>query len=164
IEHVVLENENPKATNTIKHEQVKPHLNGKSFIEDGKLIGILPRMSWNMIRMQKIKSNRSEEHTSELQSRFDLVCRLMLEKKNKLYSSLYIFHTSRYTLFPYTTLFRSIEHVVLENENPKATNTIKHEQVKPHLNGKSFIEDGKLIGILPRMSWNMIRMQKIKSN
>src|SRR6266513_690614 len=27
---------------------------------------------------------RSEEHTSELQSRFDLVCRLLLEKKNAL--------------------------------------------------------------------------------
>src|SRR5437868_12141565 len=27
---------------------------------------------------------RSEEHTSELQSRFDLVCRLLLEKKNQL--------------------------------------------------------------------------------
>src|SRR5699024_11375438 len=27
------------------------------------------------------KSMRSEEHTSELQSRFDLVCRLLLEKK-----------------------------------------------------------------------------------
>src|SRR5699024_12217454 len=27
-------------------------------------------------------SKRSEEHTSELQSRFDLVCRLLLEKKN----------------------------------------------------------------------------------
>src|SRR5271167_5187314 len=26
---------------------------------------------------------RSEEHTSELQSRFDLVCRLLLEKKKK---------------------------------------------------------------------------------
>src|SRR5699024_11539101 len=26
-------------------------------------------------------SKRSEEHTSELQSRFDLVCRLLLEKK-----------------------------------------------------------------------------------
>src|SRR5207249_7960198 len=26
---------------------------------------------------------RSEEHTSELQSRFDLVCRLLLEKKNR---------------------------------------------------------------------------------
>src|SRR5690349_22650850 len=28
-------------------------------------------------------SSRSEEHTSELQSRRDLVCRLLLEKKNK---------------------------------------------------------------------------------
>src|SRR5438067_3285556 len=27
---------------------------------------------------------RSEEHTSELQSRFDLVCRLLLEKKKKM--------------------------------------------------------------------------------
>src|SRR5699024_11822956 len=27
---------------------------------------------------------RSEEHTSELQSRFDLVCRLLLEKKKKI--------------------------------------------------------------------------------
>src|SRR2546422_7695737 len=29
------------------------------------------------------KSMRSEEHTSELQSRLHLVCRLLLEKKNK---------------------------------------------------------------------------------
>src|SRR5207249_8406677 len=29
------------------------------------------------------RSERSEEHTSELQSRFDLVCRLLLEKKKK---------------------------------------------------------------------------------
>src|SRR5207249_4315422 len=29
------------------------------------------------------QSQRSEEHTSELQSRFDLVCRLLLEKKKK---------------------------------------------------------------------------------
>src|SRR2546430_10301984 len=28
--------------------------------------------------------NRSEEHTSELQSQSNLVCRLLLEKKNKL--------------------------------------------------------------------------------
>src|SRR5699024_12017125 len=28
------------------------------------------------------RPRRSEEHTSELQSRFDLVCRLLLEKKN----------------------------------------------------------------------------------
>src|SRR5438105_9265016 len=30
-------------------------------------------------------SSRSEEHTSELQSRVDLVCRLLLEKKKKTY-------------------------------------------------------------------------------
>src|SRR5699024_11699485 len=30
---------------------------------------------------QKFHLVRSEEHTSELQSRFDLVCRLLLEKK-----------------------------------------------------------------------------------
>src|SRR5699024_11970997 len=31
------------------------------------------------------EAERSEEHTSELQSRFDLVCRLLLEKKKKKY-------------------------------------------------------------------------------
>src|SRR5207249_9223209 len=30
---------------------------------------------------------RSEEHTSELQSRFDLVCRLLLEKKKKKHNN-----------------------------------------------------------------------------
>src|SRR5438105_11971785 len=30
------------------------------------------------------RSKRSEEHTSELQSRVDLVCRLLLEKKKKI--------------------------------------------------------------------------------
>src|SRR5438067_6124570 len=30
---------------------------------------------------KRIPDTRSEEHTSELQSRFDLVCRLLLEKK-----------------------------------------------------------------------------------
>src|SRR2546428_1988701 len=32
-----------------------------------------------------VDAERSEEHTSELQSRSDLVCRLLLEKKKKLY-------------------------------------------------------------------------------
>src|SRR5207249_10753367 len=31
---------------------------------------------------KEVDDPRSEEHTSELQSRFDLVCRLLLEKKN----------------------------------------------------------------------------------
>src|SRR6266513_4815711 len=34
-------------------------------------------------RRRRRHSARSEEHTSELQSRFDLVCRLLLEKKKK---------------------------------------------------------------------------------
>src|SRR5699024_12438559 len=38
------------------------------FLKGGQLADVLPR---------------SEEHTSELQSRFDLVCRLLLEKKKK---------------------------------------------------------------------------------
>src|SRR5437868_15278111 len=34
-------------------------------------------------RRPRLRGGRSEEHTSELQSRFDLVCRLLLEKKKK---------------------------------------------------------------------------------
>src|SRR5699024_11817866 len=34
-------------------------------------------------KLQHLVVDRSEEHTSELQSRFDLVCRLLLEKKNR---------------------------------------------------------------------------------
>src|SRR5690349_22936428 len=37
--------------------------------------------NWIGIRIRK--RNRSEEHTSELQSRRDLVCRLLLEKKKQ---------------------------------------------------------------------------------
>src|SRR5699024_11534032 len=33
--------------------------------------------------LESKSTKRSEEHTSELQSRFDLVCRLLLEKKKK---------------------------------------------------------------------------------
>src|SRR5256886_6987280 len=35
--------------------------------------------------MNPPKPSRSEEHTSELQSQSNLVCRLLLEKKNKLH-------------------------------------------------------------------------------
>src|SRR5699024_11439158 len=34
------------------------------------------------VEPEEVNALRSEEHTSELQSRFDLVCRLLLEKKN----------------------------------------------------------------------------------
>src|SRR5437868_9849611 len=35
--------------------------------------------------ISRTQTKRSEEHTSELQSRFDLVCRLLLEKKKEKY-------------------------------------------------------------------------------
>src|SRR5699024_11468834 len=35
------------------------------------------------LRSTTVAAPRSEEHTSELQSRFDLVCRLLLEKKKE---------------------------------------------------------------------------------
>src|SRR5690349_23265181 len=38
--------------------------------------------SGELLRRGLLKKVRSEEHTSELQSRRDLVCRLLLEKKN----------------------------------------------------------------------------------
>src|SRR5699024_12258963 len=42
-----------------------------------------PRPSRSHRRLCRDQAGRSEEHTSELQSRFDLVCRLLLEKKNE---------------------------------------------------------------------------------
>src|SRR5690606_39344361 len=44
-----------------------------------------PRAPRRAPRAARRKAARSEEHTSELQSRENLVCRLLLEKKKKLY-------------------------------------------------------------------------------
>src|SRR5437588_9797455 len=42
------------------------------------------RGSWSNARSYRLRgARRSEEHTSELQSHSDLVCRLLLEKKKK---------------------------------------------------------------------------------
>src|SRR5699024_2519374 len=47
----------------------------------------VPLRRWRVDSYRRVRSwwahadRRSEEHTSELQSRFDLVCRLLLEKK-----------------------------------------------------------------------------------
>src|SRR5438874_9655668 len=41
------------------------------------------RNGWASVRGGQTANGRSEEHTSELQSRRDLVCRLLLEKKKK---------------------------------------------------------------------------------
>src|SRR5256885_13183524 len=45
------------------------------------------------------RDERSEEHTSELQSPCNLVCRLLLEKKNNIHMSFLLTIELRYTLF-----------------------------------------------------------------
>src|SRR5438309_7745406 len=45
-------------------------------------------------------SSRSEEHTSELQSQFHLVCRLLLEKKKKKKTNIILQIASNITLNP----------------------------------------------------------------
>src|SRR5258708_544513 len=44
------------------------------------------RKGWRGSRIPALRGNRSEEHTSELQSPDHLVCRLLLEKKNDMSS------------------------------------------------------------------------------
>src|SRR5699024_12755150 len=47
-----------------------------------RLVAIVTGEPVDLIETLAERLARSEEHTSELQSRFDLVCRLLLEKKN----------------------------------------------------------------------------------
>src|SRR5437868_12259465 len=52
------------------------------------------------LKANLLESRRSEEHTSELQSRFDLVCRLLLEKK-KTCVKLFVTFSTNARLTPY---------------------------------------------------------------
>src|SRR5437868_8481050 len=47
-----------------------------------ELRSVLHQLDAHRVGKEIAQFERSEEHTSELQSRFDLVCRLLLEKKN----------------------------------------------------------------------------------
>src|SRR2546422_6622825 len=42
---------------------------------------LLALLGWHVALLPAARATRSEEHTSELQSRLHLVCRLLLEKK-----------------------------------------------------------------------------------
>src|SRR5437868_11184571 len=63
-----------RALGTQRLELVRKALTRAGGVDAARLTGTVPRSP--LIR--------SEEHTSELQSRFDLVCRLLLEKKNAM--------------------------------------------------------------------------------
>ncbi len=51
-----------------------------------------------------------------------------------------------------------MEHIVLENEDLKQTNSAKGTPVAPHSNGNAVIETGMIKAVLPRLSWNVIRL------
>src|SRR2546430_8849608 len=52
-------------------------------------LGVQPHRRLPQVVQQRDEEPRSEEHTSELQSQSNLVCRLLLEKKNK-YNHIYL--------------------------------------------------------------------------
>src|SRR5437773_7004976 len=58
-------------------------------------------------------SGRSEEHTSELQSHHDLVCRLLLEKK-KMQFSLMNFADQSFHCHPYIVYNRLVDRVLYD--------------------------------------------------
>src|SRR5256885_10904584 len=61
-----------------------------STAKSGQAVQAAPQMT----KMPLPPNMRSEEHTSELQSPCNLVCRLLLEKKKKTYSNRKILTTS----------------------------------------------------------------------
>src|SRR3712207_8126173 len=69
-------------------EKPKPGI-GRLALETGAAIVPVAIHGSSKVRNWKRLQFRSEEHTSELQSRQYLVCRLLLEKKKKYYTTLF---------------------------------------------------------------------------
>src|SRR2546427_2289456 len=57
-------------------------VSARKTLETHRTLGTLPSAAWRGSHDQQFHW-RSEEHTSELQSQSNLVCRLLLEKKKK---------------------------------------------------------------------------------
>lgn len=57
--------------------------------------------------------------------------------------------------------YEVVEHIVLTHEDLKAANTADQpNNVVPHLGGNAQISEGKLSALLPKQSWNVIRLAK----
>src|SRR5438105_11675771 len=64
-------------------DEVVCYLPASSTVKIDKQPGRRPFPAILSEQLKDVSENRSEEHTSELQSRVDLVCRLLLEKKKE---------------------------------------------------------------------------------
>src|SRR2546429_3346166 len=62
--------------------------------------------------------DRSEEHTSELQSRLHLVCRLLLEKKKKMYTT---FSTTLLNIYTISTSSSVMHSSITSNSHSSST-------------------------------------------
>src|SRR2546429_3691728 len=71
--------------------------------EASVIASVLPTCGWR---------GRSEEHTSELQSRLHLVCRLLLEKKK---------HSNYYTIVAKSHQRHDLPHAFAKHSEPEAT-------------------------------------------
>ncbi|MED3962534.1 alpha-N-arabinofuranosidase [Niallia taxi] len=56
--------------------------------------------------------------------------------------------------------YQVVEHIVLENDDIKAENSAEKQKVEPHTNGNAEWKDGIITAILPKLSWNVIRLEK----
>ncbi|WP_088103243.1 alpha-N-arabinofuranosidase [Halalkalibacter urbisdiaboli] len=56
--------------------------------------------------------------------------------------------------------YKVVEHIVLENDDVKATNQQKRDNVVPHNNGDAKVDGGSLTANLSKLSWNVIRLAK----
>src|SRR5204862_3903641 len=63
---------------------IRVHQRPKTFHDDVHCVADFDEFFFTLNRPRR-NGHRSEEHTSELQSRRDLVCRLLLEKKKIIY-------------------------------------------------------------------------------
>src|SRR5689334_23944777 len=76
--------------------QVALVVRGDGHDRAGAVVGqhVVRRPDLDLLDHGRARARRSEEHTSELQSQFHLVCRLLLEKKKKPASYREASHTS----------------------------------------------------------------------
>src|SRR5260370_4953769 len=76
---------------TLFRSRIRKELTRQRFIDDGHLsrcfcvtvVKIPSCQEWRTQGLKIASRDRSEEHTSELQSHLNLVCRLLLEKKKQ---------------------------------------------------------------------------------
>src|SRR2546429_4460275 len=102
----------------------------------------LPRSSDSLWSGRELETNvpRSEEHTSELQSRLHLVCRLLLEKKKKnLHLLCPLLPVEHGRPRHHADLLRRVQIValasalhVLQQPPTRALDLLVHEQLQDH--------------------------------